>query len=63
MTNLITSPDSKAPIAYITKGKQRIKQNGNSVYLKDGKKLMALDDLFRLMPFLFKNNYGLYCSF
>lgn len=36
MTNLITSPDSKAPIAYITKGKQRIKQNGNSVYLKDG---------------------------
>ena len=62
MKNL-TVTQSTAPTAYITKGKQRIKQNGETVYLKDGKKLMALDDLFRLMPFLFKNNYGLYCSF
>ena len=62
MKNLTVTQDT-APTAYITKGKQRIKQNGETVYLKDGKKLMALDDLFRLMPFLFKNNYGLYCSF
>lgn len=35
MKNL-TVTQSTAPTAYITKGKQRIKQNGETVYLKDG---------------------------
>lgn len=35
MKNLTVTQDT-APTAYITKGKQRIKQNGETVYLKDG---------------------------